>query len=51
LDLAEEQVRQQAVLEALPVARYRAILQHRYKDIEAALKEKVKEREENEGGS
>jgi hypothetical protein len=51
LDLAEEQVQRQAALEALPVARYRAILQHRYKDIEAALKEKVKEREENEGGS
>jgi hypothetical protein len=51
LDLAEEQVQKQAAIEALPVARYRAILQHRYKDIEAELKEKVKEREENEGGT
>jgi hypothetical protein len=51
LDLAEQQVQRQAAIENLPVARYRAILQHRYKDIEAALKEKVREREENEGGT
>jgi len=51
LDLAEEQVEKQAGIEGLPVARYRAILQHRYKDIEAEIKEKVKEREENEGGT
>jgi hypothetical protein len=51
LDLAEEQVQRQAAIEGLPVVRYRAILQHRYKDIEAELKEKVKEREENEGGT
>jgi hypothetical protein len=39
LDSAEEQVKRQAAAEGIPVARYRAILQHRYKDIAAALRE------------
>ncbi len=46
LELAEDQVERQAEAEQLPVARYRAILQHRYKDIAAALKQ-----QENEGGT
>lgn len=33
LDLAEAQVAQQAAAEGMPVARYRAILRHRYSDI------------------
>ena len=39
LDLAEDQIRRQAEAEGTPVARYRKILQHRYKDIAAALKQ------------
>jgi hypothetical protein len=46
LDLAEDQVQRQAEAEQLPVIRYRAILQHRYKDIAAALKH-----QEYEGGT
>jgi len=45
LDLAERQVENQAAAEGLSVPRYRAILQHRYKDIAAALKQ------QSEGGS
>jgi N-acetylmuramoyl-L-alanine amidase len=45
LDLAELQVARQAAAEGLETRRYRAILQHRYKDIESVLKE------QNEGGS
>jgi hypothetical protein len=37
LDLAEEQIRRQAALNGAPSAQYRKILQHRYKDIAAAL--------------
>jgi hypothetical protein len=40
LDLAELQVARQAAVEGLETRRYRAILQHRYKDIANALKEK-----------
>jgi hypothetical protein len=40
LDLAELQVARQAAAEGLETRRYRAILQHRYKDIANALKEK-----------
>jgi N-acetylmuramoyl-L-alanine amidase len=39
LALATEQVEKQARLEGATPARYRAMLQHRYKDIAAALKE------------
>jgi hypothetical protein len=46
LELAEQQVQLEAAAEQLPVPRYRAILQHRYKDIAAALKQ-----QENEGGT
>jgi hypothetical protein len=45
LDLAELQVAKRAAAEGLETKRYRAILQHRYKDIESALKEK------SDGGS
>ena len=45
LDLAEEQIRRQARIEATTVEGYRRILQHRYKDISTALKE------QREGGS
>jgi len=41
LILAEEQVTRQASAEGTPVAQYRAILQHRYKDIAATLSEQV----------
>jgi hypothetical protein len=53
LDLAENQVLRQAAVEGLTPARYRAILQHRYKDIARALKEQEQNREEkeDEGGS
>jgi hypothetical protein len=44
LDLAEEQIRRQAGIEGTTADAYRRILQHRYKDIAAALKE------QNEGG-
>ncbi|HML16345.1 MAG TPA: peptidoglycan recognition family protein [Bryobacteraceae bacterium] len=40
LELAANQVDRQAALEGVPVARYRTILRHRYKDIAAALKQK-----------
>ncbi len=40
LDLAELQVARQAAAEGLEPRRFRAILQHRYKDIASALKEK-----------
>ena len=43
LDLAEMQVARQAAAENLETRRYRAILQHRYKDIASALKEKSEE--------
>ena len=43
LDLAELQVARQAAAEGLETSRYRAILQHRYKDIASALKEKSEE--------
>ena len=39
LELAANQVERQAALEGVSVARYRAILRHRYKDIAAALKQ------------
>lgn len=45
LELAELQVARRAAAEGLETKRYRAILQHRYKDIENALKE------QSEGGS
>jgi hypothetical protein len=40
LDLAELRVAKQAAVEGLETGRYRALLQHRYKDIASALKEK-----------
>ena len=43
LDLAELKVARQAAAEGLETRRYRAILQHRYKDIASALKEKSAE--------
>lgn len=43
LDLAELRVARQAAAEGLEPRRYRAILQHRYKDIASALKEKSEE--------
>jgi hypothetical protein len=43
LDLAEMQVARQAAAEGLETAKYRAKLQHRYKDIASALKEKSEE--------
>jgi hypothetical protein len=43
LDLAEVRVAKQASLEGLEPKQYRAILQHRYKDIATALKEKSEE--------
>jgi hypothetical protein len=43
LELAELQVARQAAAEGLETTRYRAILQHRYKDIASALKEKSEE--------
>jgi hypothetical protein len=43
LDMAEMQVARQAATEGLETERYRAILQHRYKDIASALKEKSEE--------
>jgi hypothetical protein len=46
LDLAELQVARRAAAEGLETSRYRAILQHRYKDIESALEE-----EQGKGGS
>lgn len=42
LVLAEEQVARQAAAEGTPVTQYRAILQHRYKDIAATLNEQNK---------
>jgi hypothetical protein len=45
LDLGEEQIERQARIEGTTGAAYRRILQHRYKDIVAALKEQT------EGGS
>jgi hypothetical protein len=45
LELAELQVARRAAAQGLETKRYRAILQHRYKDIENALKE------QSEGGS
>jgi hypothetical protein len=44
LDLAESQMERRAAAENLSVARYRAMLRHRYKDISSALKE------QNQGG-
>jgi hypothetical protein len=41
LDLAEEQIHRQAALNSAPAGQYRKILQHRYKDIAAALKEQT----------
>ncbi len=41
LDLAEDQLARQAALAGAPAVRYRAMLQHRYKDIEGALKEQA----------
>jgi N-acetylmuramoyl-L-alanine amidase-like protein len=43
LDVAELQVARQAAAEGLETGRYRAMLQHRYKDIASALKEKSEE--------
>jgi hypothetical protein len=43
LDMAELAVARQAAVEGLETKRYRAILQHRYKDIASALKEKSEE--------
>jgi hypothetical protein len=43
LDLAELRVARQAAAEGLETRRYRAVLQHRYKDIASALKEKSAE--------
>lgn len=43
LDMAEMRVARQASAEGLDVKQYRAILQHRYKDIASALKEKSEE--------
>jgi hypothetical protein len=43
LDLAELRVARQAAAEGLETTRYRAILQHRYKEIANALKEKSQE--------
>ena len=43
LDLAELRVARQAAAEGLETRRYRAVLQHRYKDIASALKEKSEE--------
>lgn len=43
LELAELQVARHAAAEGLETVRYRAILQHRYKDIANALKEKSEE--------
>ena len=43
LDAAELQVARQAAAEGLETGRYRAMLQHRYKDIASALKEKSEE--------
>jgi N-acetylmuramoyl-L-alanine amidase len=43
LDLAELQVARQAAAEGLETGQYRAILQHRYKEIASALKEKSQE--------
>ncbi len=43
LDLAELQIAKRAVAEGLEIKQYRAMLQHRYKDIAAALKEQSEE--------
>lgn len=43
LDIAEMRVAREAAFEGLEPKRYRAILQHRYKDIASALKEKSEE--------
>ena len=43
LDLAELRVARQAAAEGMETRRYRAVLQHRYKDIQSALKEKSAE--------
>lgn len=43
LESAELQVARQAAADGLETKRYRAILQHRYKDIQSALKEKSEE--------
>jgi hypothetical protein len=42
LDLAELQVARRAAAEGLETSRYRAVLQHRYKDIQSALEEQGK---------
>ena len=39
LDLAERRLEEQAAAEGVSVARYRSKLQHRYKEIAAALKQ------------
>ncbi|HEV1285288.1 MAG TPA: peptidoglycan recognition family protein [Bryobacteraceae bacterium] len=43
LDLAELRVARQSAAEGLETRQYRAVLQHRYKDIASALKEKSEE--------
>ena len=43
LDMAEMRVARQASAESLDIKQYRAILQHRYKDIASALKEESEE--------
>lgn len=43
LQLAADQVERQAAVEGVPLAQYREILRHRYKDIAAALKESAQE--------
>jgi hypothetical protein len=43
LDLAELRMARQAAAEGMETRRYRAVLQHRYKDIASALKEKSAE--------
>lgn len=48
--LAAEQVERQAAAENLPTARYRAMLQHRYKDIATALKAEREIEAQDEGG-
>jgi N-acetylmuramoyl-L-alanine amidase-like protein len=49
LHLAEDQVRRKAAAEAIPVPRYRSILQHRYRDITTALNTTL-QNDRNEGG-
>ena len=45
LDLALDRIERQAAAEGMPPARYRAILRHRYKDIDRGFKGKQKESE------